>query len=94
MTGNDEITCKNMGLTFWERFDAMTDEEIDTSEIPPLDEDFFDQATLRLPHPQTTVPLKLDTDVLEWFRSQGQAYQRRMNMVLRFYMESHKQRIG
>jgi uncharacterized protein (DUF4415 family) len=72
----------------------MTDEEIDTSDIPPLDEDFFNNATLWLPKNQATITLKIDSEVLNWFKSQTEEYQERINMVLRFYMESRKKKVG
>ena len=34
--------------------------------------------------------LRIDADVIEWFRSQGAGYQSRMNALLRAYMEAHK----
>ena len=37
-----------------------------------------------------SVTVRLDPDVLEWYRSQGRGYQTRINAVLRLYMESHK----
>ena len=39
----------NLSSTNWARIDAMKDEEIDTSDIPPLSEDFFAKAQLRMP---------------------------------------------
>lgn len=80
---------KNISLTDWERVDALTDEDIDTSDIPPLDDDFFAHAELRLPEPKQTVTIRLDRDVIEWFRSQGKGYQTRVNAVLRMYMQAH-----
>jgi uncharacterized protein (DUF4415 family) len=79
-------------LTDWERLDAMTDEEIDTSEIPPLDEEFFANATLRLPEAKAAVMIRLDADVLDWFRSQGKGYQTRINTVLRRYVNAQRKR--
>ncbi len=67
----------------------MTDKEIDTSDIPPLDDDFFAHAELRLPESKQTVTIRLDADVVEWFKAQGKGYQTRMNAVLRRYMEVH-----
>lgn len=88
-----EKGSKNISsLTDWEWVDALTDEEIDTSDIPPLDESFFANATLRLPKAKQTVTVRLDADVLEWFRSQGKGYQTRINAVLRLYMEAQKAR--
>ena len=46
MNGNDR---RELPSTNWERLDQMADEDIDTSDIPPLDEAFFARAELRLP---------------------------------------------
>lgn len=79
----------NISQTDWDRVDAFTDEDIDTSDIPPLDDDFFAHAELRLPEPKQAVTIRLDRDVVEWFKSQGKGYQTRMNAVLRTYMKTH-----
>lgn len=75
--------------TDWKRMAAMKDEDIDTSDIPELDEDFFRQAEIRLP-PKQPVTIRLDADVLEWFKANGQGYQTRINKLLRSYMEAHR----
>ena len=64
----------------------MRDEDIDYSEIPPLGEDFFKNAMLWMPRPKATVTIRLDRDVLDWFKKQGRGYQTRMNTILRAYM--------
>ncbi len=87
-----KVSMKKTSLTDWERVDAMTDEEIDTSEIPPLDEEFFANATLRLPEAKAAVTIRLDADVLDWFRSQGKGYQTRINTVLRRYVNAQRKR--
>jgi uncharacterized protein (DUF4415 family) len=66
----------------------MTEEEIDTSDIPPLDDEFFANAQLWVP--PDSVMLTVDHDVLEWFKAQGEEYPRRMNAALRLYVEAHK----
>ncbi len=76
--------------TNWERVDRMTDEEIDTSDILPLDDDFFAKATLRLPEGRVPVLMSVDADVFEWFKSQGAEYQALINTALRNYADSHK----
>jgi len=81
---------KKSSATDWKRVDAIQDADVDTSEIPPLDKAFFDNARLRLPDKKQSVTVRLDADVLEWFRSQGKGYQTRMNAVLRLYMESNR----
>ena len=68
----------------------MRDADADTSEIPPLDQSFFKTAKLRMPDKKQSITVRLDSDVLEWFRSHGKGYQTRINAVLRLYMESQK----
>lgn len=79
---------KKTSGTDWERLNAMSDEDIDTSDIPELDDNFFQQAELHLPV-KKPVTIRLDADVLEWFKGQGQGYQTRINNLLRKYMETH-----
>lgn len=64
----------------------MTDADIDYSEIPELPDDFAEQAEWFMPVPKALLSLRLDADVIEWFRSQGSGYQSRMNAVLKAYM--------
>jgi uncharacterized protein (DUF4415 family) len=69
----------------------MDDKDIDTSDIPELDDAFFKNAEIKVPAKQP-VTLRLDSDVLFWFKSQGQGYQTRINKLLRSYMESQTHR--
>ncbi|CAB1065158.1 hypothetical protein D1BOALGB6SA_9955 [Olavius sp. associated proteobacterium Delta 1] len=70
----------------------MPDSEIDYSDIPPLNEEFFKDGKLRLPKAKSLISIRIDPDVLEWFKSQGAGYQTRINAVLRMYMkaQAHK----
>lgn len=77
--------------TNWTQIDEMKDEEIDTSDIPPLDEGFFATATLRMPKTSVSVTVNVDSDVLEWFKAQGEEFQNRINAALRIYAEAHKE---
>jgi uncharacterized protein (DUF4415 family) len=77
--------------TDWKRLASMKDGEIDTSDIAELGDDFFNNAELRMP-PKRAVTLRLDADVLEWFKEQGQGYQTRINQLLRLYMRTKQQR--
>jgi uncharacterized protein (DUF4415 family) len=72
--------------TDWKQLASMDDQEIDMSDIAELDDDFFKQAELRIP-PKQSVTMRLDSDVLIWFKSQGQGYQTRINRLLRSYMD-------
>lgn len=71
----------------------MTDEEIaETSppELADLPDDFWDDATVVVPEPKESISLRVDGDVLAWFREGGPGYQTRMNAVLRSYMRAMK----
>lgn len=77
--------------TDWARIDAMTDDEIDTSDIPELDDEFFAKAELRMPKNKTSVMLSVDSEVLEWFEDQGSEFQYRINAALKIYADAHRQ---
>jgi len=74
--------------TDWAKVDALKDEEQDYSENPPLDEGFWSEAAL-LPGKQQ-VTLRLDRDVLRYFKGRGKGYQTAINAVLRRYVEVQK----
>ncbi len=88
----NEKDCKNTSRTNWEALEAMTDEEIDYSDIPPLTENFFARATLRLPATQASNLIQLEPDLIAWFKSQKNDYKALINSVLRRYMEENKER--
>ena len=73
-----------------ERFDAMTDEMIDTSDIPPLTEEFFATAKWRMPKPKVKVTVEVEPEVMEWFKAQGENYQRYLSAALRIYAQAHQ----
>ena len=78
--------------TDWEALEEKTDEEIrEAVEGDPdtyfLDEDWFEAATFVNPSAEKErISIRLDEDILEFFRSQGHGYQSRINKVLREYM--------
>ncbi|MBE9063341.1 hypothetical protein [cf. Phormidesmis sp. LEGE 11477] len=81
----------NISRTDWSRIDAMTDDDIDTSDSPPLTETFFSKAKLRVPDTSlTTVAIQVDSDTLAWFQSKGEAAQQHMAAALRIYAEAQK----
>jgi uncharacterized protein (DUF4415 family) len=75
--------------TDWERLANMSDDKIDTSDIPELDEEFFRNAKVRLPAGKQLVSLRVDRDVLNWFKRQGKGYQTKINAILRAYVRAH-----
>jgi uncharacterized protein (DUF4415 family) len=56
-------------------------------ELADLPDDFWDEAELVAPMAKVPISLRVDSDVLEWFRDEGPRYQSRMNAVLRSYMQ-------
>jgi len=64
----------------------MGDEDIDYSDIPALDDNFFANAIIWKPR-KKQLTIRIDSDVYDFFKSLGNKYQTRMNAVLRRYME-------
>ena len=60
----NDSNSKNISQTDWEGINAMSDEAIDTSEIPPLSDSFFERAALRVPKDSVTVTVVIDSDTL------------------------------
>lgn len=74
------------------RVDALQDEDIDYSDIPELDADFFRKARVVVPPRKQQLTIRLDTDVLAWLKSQGKGYQSRINAILRAYYDAHREK--
>jgi uncharacterized protein (DUF4415 family) len=82
---------RRKGKTDWARFDALTDEDIakavaNDPDAVPIDIDWSD-AVLVIPARKKAISIRLDEDVLDYFKSEGDGYQRRINAVLRSYMQ-------
>ncbi|MBP2232535.1 uncharacterized protein (DUF4415 family) [Azospirillum agricola] len=82
--------------TEWSEFDAQTDADIevavrsDLDAAPLADDAWFETARVVEPNTKQAVSIRLDRDVLEWFRTHSDRYQTKMNNVLRAYMEHEK----
>ena len=59
-------------------------------EAPPIGEDFWKRARVVMPSGKTSVHLRIDSDVFEWFKRQGAGHLTRMNAVLRSYVDAQK----
>lgn len=74
----------------------MDDEDIDFSDIPEVTPEMFARVVarrgLKPVETKKQVTLRLDADVLEWFRAQGRGYQTKINALLRAYMDAHRSR--
>ncbi len=85
--------AKMKGRTDWARVDALTDEEIVAAvESDPdaeliTDEDWEQAVWVKAKHP---VSIRLDADIIAFFKSQGRGYQTRINNALRIFMDKAK----
>ncbi len=90
------IDDASKGKTHWKKIDTLTDQQIDEAirddadAAPALDETWFEEAELVMPIAKDRITMRVDQDVLSWFKKQGQGYQTRINAVLRTYMEAKK----
>jgi uncharacterized protein (DUF4415 family) len=73
--------------------EAMKDDMIDRSDLPPLDDSFFERATWRMPKEQVAVIVKMEPNLLAWFQGLGSDYEERMVAALRIYAEAHKEAV-
>lgn len=81
--------------TDWDQFDALKDSDISKGieqdpDARATDNEFWKTADLILPQPKETITIRLDGDVLQWFREKGKGYQTRINAILRAYMQTHQ----
>jgi uncharacterized protein (DUF4415 family) len=82
-------------LTNWERVDALTEEELEAA-IDHEEEGEFDWDTVYVGMPPVVakkqLTLRLDADIVAWFREKGPGYQTRMNQVLRAWVDAQRER--
>ena len=69
---------------------AMPDERIDYSDAPSLSDAVWMKAATELPRTKQQITLRIDAEVLDFFKHTGKRYQSRINAVLRSYVEAHK----
>lgn len=85
--------------TAWSEFDALTDADIaaavrdDPGAAPLAGPEWFDRAVL-VPPGKKYIGIRLDKDLLEWFKEGGRGYQTRINAVLRAYMKHRRSEEG
>jgi uncharacterized protein (DUF4415 family) len=91
---DDELRAKQArgeDKSDWKRAAAMTEAEIEAAIADDPDEVEmavdWSQASVKLPQPKATLNMRIDHDVLEFFRRQGKGYQTKINAVLRSYVE-------
>ena len=83
--------------TDWVKVDSTTREQVERqadADDGPLPEGWEETVVLGVPGPKRGVYLRLDPDVLDWFKDTGKGYQTRINRVLRAFVESRKHTAG
>jgi uncharacterized protein (DUF4415 family) len=78
--------------TDWAKIKAMKDRDIDFSDAPELGDDFFTEATL-WPGKKKQITIRIDPDVVDFFKTKGRGYQSSINAALRRYMEAQQRRM-
>ena len=76
--------------TDFQKLGTLKDEEIDYSDLPEVDANFWSRAEVRDNGPKQAISIRLDSDVLDWFKHQQGRYQKLINQVLRRYMDAHR----
>ncbi len=92
----DDLDAMPISEPLSKRVKAMTEKQIqaavesdrDAGKIPL---GFWKDATVVMPSEKVKVGIRLDSDVLDWFKDAGKGYQTRINAVLKSYMNSHKE---
>lgn len=87
MTTTKRQSRKSNSRTDLKKLKRMRDEDIDTSDIPELDDSFWAQAVMGSPLRKRLISLRLDSNVIDWFKKRGPNYQTRMNQVLSAYID-------
>jgi uncharacterized protein (DUF4415 family) len=90
----DAMRRRGESRTDWTKVDAMTEAELEASINADPDDVHeapdWSRAVLGLPPRKEHINIRVDADVLAWFRQTGRGYQTRMNNVLRAFVESRR----
>jgi uncharacterized protein (DUF4415 family) len=82
--------------TNWRKANSVTGKKLEASIRADADdvqgEPDWTQAIMGVPAPKDHINIRVDHDVLEWFKASGRGYQTLMNNVLRAFVQSRRQR--
>jgi uncharacterized protein (DUF4415 family) len=87
--------ARRKGRTNWEKLRKLTDEEIEASiaNDPDWSDDWnWSEGVLVIPPKKKAISIRVDEDVLDYFKKEGAGYQRRINAVLRSYMQQTRKK--
>ncbi len=82
-----ESDMNNTSETNWAMIDSLTDETIDRTELPPLDDAFFVKAKWRMPEKSVPVTIHMALGLLAWYKAQGGECEGRMIAALHIYAQ-------
>jgi uncharacterized protein (DUF4415 family) len=92
-----KATLKKSGSD-WRRLSSKASSAVDTSDIPEISPEQFARAVVRRglkpSVSKVQLTIRIDRDVLEWYRQKGRGYQTRINDLLRAYMEAHPKEVA
>jgi uncharacterized protein (DUF4415 family) len=80
--------------TDWKRVNAMSQAEVERladRDEGPLPEDWESAIAVGLPPAKRDIHIRLDGDILDWFKARGKGYQTRINAVLRAFLRTRQQ---
>jgi uncharacterized protein (DUF4415 family) len=90
-----EMVARGEDQTDWARVDSMTEEELeraiaDDPDWRDVPRDWYKDAEAVRPTPKVAISIRLDADLLDFFRAQGRGWQTRINAVLRAYADAKR----
>jgi len=77
-----------LSKTNYKKISKLSDNDIDYSDIPATDEEFWSDAQVLFPTKKTHLSIRLDDDIISWFKQFGRGYQTKINAVLRSYISN------
>ena len=79
----------NIGRKRLNEINLIKEKNIDYSDIPELDKEFWDNAMQVYTREKKAISIRLDQDIIDFFKKEGRGYQSKFNSVLRSYIEAH-----
>jgi uncharacterized protein (DUF4415 family) len=86
-------SSRRRGKTDWAAVDDEAIEKAvktDPDAAPILDRNWFKQAAIVMPERKVPISIRMDREVVEWFKGLGSRYQSRMNAVSKAYVQAHR----
>jgi uncharacterized protein (DUF4415 family) len=87
------IRDRGEGRSNWQAAEGLTHAEVERlaeKDDGPLPRDWESTVEIGVPEPATPVHIRLDSEVLRWFRAKGPGYQTRINAVLRAFVQARQ----